>query len=193
LKEDAEALQELDAWSQGRELLPRLAEAPVGLVNVGELDSALAVARAFTFAAPDSFKGDIAIILAESGKRDEAIAQVGFNLQEFSGSFVTVSKSGEALEALGEIAKAEECYRAAMDLAADESERQEALLRLAGLLEDNGREGELDAFLQPFTPMTSVTYGTQAPLVEADALSAVGRNDPCPCGSGKKYKKCHGA
>ncbi|MBZ0268570.1 SEC-C domain-containing protein, partial [bacterium] len=20
----------------------------------------------------------------------------------------------------------------------------------------------------------------------------VGRNDPCPCGSGKKYKKCHG-
>jgi len=23
--------------------------------------------------------------------------------------------------------------------------------------------------------------------------SAVGRNDPCPCGSGKKFKKCHGA
>ncbi len=22
---------------------------------------------------------------------------------------------------------------------------------------------------------------------------AIGRNDPCPCGSGKKYKKCHGA
>jgi len=20
----------------------------------------------------------------------------------------------------------------------------------------------------------------------------VGRNDPCPCGSGKKYKRCHG-
>jgi uncharacterized protein YecA (UPF0149 family) len=20
----------------------------------------------------------------------------------------------------------------------------------------------------------------------------VGRNEPCPCGSGKKYKKCHG-
>jgi preprotein translocase subunit SecA len=24
------------------------------------------------------------------------------------------------------------------------------------------------------------------------ALPEVGRNDPCPCGSGKKYKKCHG-
>ena len=22
--------------------------------------------------------------------------------------------------------------------------------------------------------------------------SHIGRNDPCPCGSGKKYKKCHG-
>ena len=22
--------------------------------------------------------------------------------------------------------------------------------------------------------------------------STVGRNDPCPCGSGKKFKKCHG-
>jgi preprotein translocase subunit SecA len=24
------------------------------------------------------------------------------------------------------------------------------------------------------------------------AVPEVGRNDPCPCGSGKKYKKCHG-
>ena len=27
---------------------------------------------------------------------------------------------------------------------------------------------------------------------EADALPKVGRNEPCPCGSGKKYKQCHG-
>ena len=25
------------------------------------------------------------------------------------------------------------------------------------------------------------------------AIPKAGRNDPCPCGSGKKYKKCHGA
>ncbi|MBI4311908.1 MAG: SEC-C domain-containing protein [Chloroflexi bacterium] len=24
------------------------------------------------------------------------------------------------------------------------------------------------------------------------AAGKTGRNDPCPCGSGKKYKKCHG-
>ena len=26
----------------------------------------------------------------------------------------------------------------------------------------------------------------------ASSLPRVGRNDPCPCGSGKKYKLCHG-
>ena len=26
----------------------------------------------------------------------------------------------------------------------------------------------------------------------AEAVPKVGRNEPCPCGSGKKYKKCHG-
>ena len=25
------------------------------------------------------------------------------------------------------------------------------------------------------------------------AMKVVGRNEPCPCGSGKKYKSCHGA
>jgi preprotein translocase subunit SecA len=26
----------------------------------------------------------------------------------------------------------------------------------------------------------------------AGEVPKVGRNDPCPCGSGKKYKQCHG-
>ena len=28
---------------------------------------------------------------------------------------------------------------------------------------------------------------------EIDTSKKIGRNDPCPCGSGKKYKKCCGA
>src|SRR5262249_53890256 len=28
---------------------------------------------------------------------------------------------------------------------------------------------------------------------QTPVIGKVGRNDPCPCGSGKKYKKCHGA
>ncbi len=34
----------------------------------------------------------------------------------------------------------------------------------------------------------------EAPLTQAmaNAMAKAGRNDPCPCGSGKKYKQCHG-
>ncbi|WP_083273700.1 SEC-C metal-binding domain-containing protein [Geosporobacter ferrireducens] len=29
-------------------------------------------------------------------------------------------------------------------------------------------------------------------VIDLQARIKVGRNDPCPCGSGKKYKKCCG-
>jgi preprotein translocase subunit SecA len=38
--------------------------------------------------------------------------------------------------------------------------------------------------------------GQPAPVARKEPIVAgakVGRNDPCPCGSGRKYKKCHGA
>ena len=39
-------------------------------------------------------------------------------------------------------------------------------------------------------PASGPVLGGSAP--KATAPTKVGRNDPCPCGSGKKYKKCHG-
>ena len=33
---------------------------------------------------------------------------------------------------------------------------------------------------------------TMRPRSAVAAAAAVGRNDPCPCGSGKRYKQCHG-
>jgi len=39
-----------------------------------------------------------------------------------------------------------------------------------------------------------VWWVDQAPVPETRRVEkAPGRNDPCPCGSGKKFKKCHGA
>ncbi|HTI04495.1 MAG TPA: preprotein translocase subunit SecA [Gemmatimonadales bacterium] len=35
--------------------------------------------------------------------------------------------------------------------------------------------------------------GMTEPAFVANPYAGVGRNDPCPCGSGKKFKKCHGA
>jgi preprotein translocase subunit SecA len=42
-------------------------------------------------------------------------------------------------------------------------------------------------------PNEDGSVATEAdPATHADALPRVGRNDPCPCGSGQKYKNCHG-
>jgi len=35
--------------------------------------------------------------------------------------------------------------------------------------------------------------GGPGPAKTLSASDKIGRNDPCPCGSGKKYKRCHGA
>jgi preprotein translocase subunit SecA len=35
--------------------------------------------------------------------------------------------------------------------------------------------------------------GVAEPAFASNPYAGVGRNDPCPCGSGKKFKKCHGA
>ena len=40
---------------------------------------------------------------------------------------------------------------------------------------------------------TPTPDGKEAATSIDPGLPKVGRNDPCPCGSGKKYKKCHGA
>lgn len=49
-------------------------------------------------------------------------------------------------------------------------------------------EGELD---EDLTTERLLDVMTTTPVV--NPYRGVGRNDPCPCGSGKKFKKCHGA
>ena len=46
--------------------------------------------------------------------------------------------------------------------------------------------------VQVAKPIEPAGDGTAAPA-QRKAKEKVGRNDPCPCGSGKKYKKCCGA
>jgi preprotein translocase subunit SecA len=52
---------------------------------------------------------------------------------------------------------------------------------------------ESHAAFSPFSRPTASTATASAPTEPVRADKKVGRNDPCPCGSGKKYKKCHGA
>lgn len=68
------------------------------------------------------------------------------------------------------------------------------------------REGEDDAYLdeeefeegndaerpEPFLLSLSETPQESEPRLPYTAPEKIGRNEPCPCGSGKKYKKCCG-
>jgi preprotein translocase subunit SecA len=46
---------------------------------------------------------------------------------------------------------------------------------------------------QPEAPKPARTGGDDVVKQVRRDEPKVGRNDPCPCGSGKKYKKCHGS
>ena len=48
---------------------------------------------------------------------------------------------------------------------------------------------EIEGYKLPATPGIMVTEEKPAPV---KVEQKIGRNDPCPCGSGKKYKKCCG-
>ncbi len=50
---------------------------------------------------------------------------------------------------------------------------------------------QMKARMRLSAPPKSAAEAKARPLQRQGAK--VGRNDPCPCGSGKKYKKCHGA
>ena len=54
---------------------------------------------------------------------------------------------------------------------------------------------QLDAPLKAGAPLGAAgsAPGAPAPRLAARREAKVGRNAPCPCGSGKKFKKCHGA
>jgi len=61
--------------------------------------------------------------------------------------------------------------------------RDEARLLLDHMLAAHPHGGEMAVLRASLDPSAPAAGGT----------TPVGRNDPCPCGSGKRYKACHGA
>jgi len=181
----------LSEFDRELELLGPMLDVPSRLGAAGETELAVRVAEALQFCAPDDMKGQIALVHAQAGARERALQLVLTNLESAKQPFISEFRAGDVYRELGEADAAEAYYRRSLALADSASARSEASLRIASLLIDTGREAEAVAFLtqqraQLSTP-TAPETGTPA------QLARVGRNDPCPCGSGKKSKKCHGA
>lgn len=148
LGKDLRALFELDQRAPNEALLVRVLGLPLELSLAGETELALAVARAFSFAARAELSGDIAVILARAGRRDEALAQLDANLNRAESPYVAEAKAGDTYRALGEPDAAEAYYRRALAIADNDSDRAEAVLRITSFLLDEGRTADAEAFIK---------------------------------------------
>ena len=86
-----------------------------------------------------------------------------------------------------------EFLQSQMDIA--DLELLKAFMAHIMILHNTTRQWELKGY----TPdeLSASRSGKAAASAKADVIDlttrkSVGRNDPCPCGSGKKYKKCCG-
>ena len=74
--------------------------------------------------------------------------------------------------------------RPAADIMQMLKEREKTARQPAPVIQQTASPGA-----SPFQPQFAVQHASSPPR----ATVKVGRNDPCPCGSGKKYKRCCGA
>jgi len=186
LAEDSGLFFRLDDWLLERSLSVRLLDLPLQLAHAGEFERGIALARGLKFVDRELMQGDLAIVLAKAGRREEALAQVAQSLDSAEDAALVEAKAGETYRALGDLPAAEAYFRRSLVEAKTPNERMQALIRIAGCLIDQGRNAEANEIMQQTRKLDG----------ELDAQAnppAVGRNEPCPCGSGKKYKKCHGA
>jgi tetratricopeptide (TPR) repeat protein len=201
-----------------------LIELPFELARHGFVDEAVTVAARYSeVIEADNFLADRAIILAEAGRREDALAQLTENLLRFPEDAWVIIKSGDVYDVLQENEQAERLYRLGIEIAGDDQyARDGAMERLIPLLDDAGKNDEVDSLIdaeekrrwnRQKSSMTlfGETMGEQSILLPGDTADdfygedndanrfpepymrpspKIGRNAPCPCGSGKKYKKC---
>ncbi len=187
-----------------------IVELPFALFDHGGMvDEAVDIGNLFAEVhSPDNFFGDMAAILAEAGRREEAFDRISKNLEKFPDDAWVIIKAGHAYQTMKETDKALELYSRAYEMTSPLSyDRNGVLERLVPLLRELGRDTEAEALIEIEEKAEKVqkeryrkheregtSYSTVENKQEPVPASSrkIGRNEPCPCGSGKKYKKCCG-
>src|SRR5690606_36259484 len=101
---------------------------------------------------------------------------------------VEVSKTAPAKDAEEEAAASEEGEEPEKADRGEGGEHEAPAIRAKGL-EKPQRPKKLDYSAPTVDGEGGVEHHSEE---AADPYEGVGRNDPCPCGSGKKFKRCHG-
>jgi hypothetical protein len=124
-----------------------------------------------------------------AAERDDASRERWERFRLVAPSRVDVPIEGEGLSE-------EECYALleGLGLVAGTPPRpvQPEAVELVLTLDEEERR-ELDALRAARDPGAAATPDAALPSLKASFGGGdVGRNDPCPCGSGQKFKRCHG-
>ncbi len=182
-----------------------LLDLPFNLADLGMVDEAVELcARLAPVYEAENFLGDCAVILAEAGRREEALRQVEANLAQFPDDVWVRIKAGDAHRKLGEMGTAEAVYHDALAMTDEfgrSYDREGAVERLVNLLHETGRGAEVDALVDAVEAREAehekVRYAEEGrapantwPETVRREAPKVGRNEPCPCGSGMKFKRC---
>lgn len=95
---------------------------------------------------------------------------------------------GACAEARDDVVAAERLYRSALDAEAD---HQLALVEVARYETDRGDYAAAVGHLRAARVPDDDSERAWLEGLVRPAVPKVGRNEPCPCGSGRKYKACH--
>ena len=98
-------------------------------------------------------------------------------------------------EADGLIKELEKISKLGKKMAKELRKHKQIILQMLGALKDEKwnnsfEDTEFDDIMFNDYPFSYEDFGYQQPYVRE--YPKIGRNDPCPCGSGKKYKECCG-
>jgi len=129
-----------------------------------------------------TYAADLGCALAEAGDAPAEWERIEANLARWPDEPWVRVHAGDALQELGDADGAEAHFLVALEMAeqADDFDlRSDVFDRLAGL---GG----------PPAPTTTIRLVGPGGGGRRSRSARLGRNDPCFCGSGRKYKRCHG-
>jgi tetratricopeptide (TPR) repeat protein len=100
-----------------------------------------------------------------------------------------IIKAGDVHDQCGHPEKAVELYEQALEKAEDPYDKEGVYERLIPLYEKLGKDEEAERIrrMEEQDRETALPWPSSVGPLRKEKI---GRNDPCPCGSGRKYKKC---
>src|SRR5262249_34096093 len=153
--------------------------------------------------------------LLQAGRADDAVAQAERAVETFPDRVDVRARAAKVFQEARRHARAEDLCRSVLEADLEDEDvlhYRDAIETLTEVLRATAGEGEvpareasepaerLRAFEQddggnPRAPALTGPAGDlpdQGPVAVRRQAPRPGRNDPCPCGSGKRYRACHG-